>query len=185
MKTWPSWLLGSTVGAIRRTRPSTSPAPIILIRAGWLTSSLAMSRSAPCPTRSNSLRAMIENSASPLPEATAPITAEESPISPATGACTWTVPPSGRVSRASVWPAVTVSPASARISATFSPGRSGRTAVSSRAITMPEDLDDIAEAGLRRLQHRDGRALGRVGFVARRGRGRRGRRRGGWRRGLG
>ncbi len=81
---------------------------------------------------------MIENSASPLPEATAPIMAEEASISPATGACTWAMPPSGSVSRASVWPAVTVSPASARISATFSPCRSGRTMVSSRAIMMPE-----------------------------------------------
>ena len=90
------------------------------------------------PTRSNSLRAMIVNSASPLAEATAPITAVEASISPATGACTCAMPPSGSVSRASVWPAVTVSPASARISATFSPGRSGRTMVSSRAMTMPE-----------------------------------------------
>ena len=90
------------------------------------------------PTRSNSLRAMIENSASPLAEAIAPITAEDAEISPATGACICVLPPSGSVSRASVCPAVTVSPASARISATFSPGRSGRTAVSSRAITMPE-----------------------------------------------
>ena len=40
------------------------------------------------PTRSNSLRAMIENSASPLAEAIAPITAEDVEISPATGACT-------------------------------------------------------------------------------------------------
>ena len=54
------------------------------------------------PTRSNSPRAMIENSASPLPEATAPITAVEAETSPATGACTVTTPPSGSVSRASV-----------------------------------------------------------------------------------
>ena len=37
------------------------------------------------PTRSNSLRAMMENSASPLPDALAPITAEELAINPATG----------------------------------------------------------------------------------------------------
>jgi hypothetical protein len=42
------------------------------------------------------------------------------------------------VSRASVCPAVTVPPASASISATFNPGRSGRTIVSSRAITIPK-----------------------------------------------
>jgi len=34
IQTWPSWLLGSTVGATRRTLPSISPAPTILIRAG-------------------------------------------------------------------------------------------------------------------------------------------------------
>ena len=77
MKTWPSWLLGSTVGDSRRTRPSTSPAPMILIRAVWSTASLAMSRVGTRPTRSNSLRAMMENSASPLPEAIAPIAAVE------------------------------------------------------------------------------------------------------------
>ena len=59
-------------------------------------------------------------------------------ISPATGAVTLMLPPSGGVRRASCWPAVTVSPASARISDTFSPCRSGRTGVSSRAITMPD-----------------------------------------------
>ena len=117
------------------------------------------------PTRSNSLRAMMENSASPLPEAGAPITAEEVEISPATGACTCATPPSGRVSRASVWPAVTVSPASARISATFRPGRSGRTAVSSRGITNAGNLDDGVEAGFRRLEHGDRGALGGVGLV--------------------
>src|SRR5450631_5286 len=137
-KTWPSWLLGSTVVATLRTLPSTSPAPIILIRAVWLTASFEISRTGTSPTRSNSLRAMMENSASPLPEAGAPTTAEEAEISPATGACTCTVPPSGSVSRASVCPAVTVSPASARISATFRPGRSGRTEVSSFGIRMPE-----------------------------------------------
>ena len=81
---------------------------------------------------------MIENSASPRPEAIEPITADDEAISPATGACTSTVPPSGRLSRASVWPAVTVSPASASTSITFSPSRSGLTAVSSRARTMPD-----------------------------------------------
>src|SRR3569833_383184 len=47
-------------------------------------------------------------------------------------------PPSGRFSLARFCPAVTVSPGSAKTSATFSPGRSGRTAVSSRASTSPE-----------------------------------------------
>ncbi len=87
---------------------------------------------------------MMENSASPLAEATAPITAEEADTSPATGAATSVSPPSGKVSRASSWPAVTVSPGSARISATFSPGRSGRTAVSSRGMTIP-DTSTMAE----------------------------------------
>ena len=86
MKTWPSWLLGSTVVAIRRTLPSTSPAPMILIRAVWLAASLARSCVGTSPTRSNSLRAMIENSASPLPDAMAPTSAVEAAISPATGA---------------------------------------------------------------------------------------------------
>ena len=138
MKAWPSWLLGSIVGAIRRTLPSTSPAPGILIRAVWPTWILPMSSTGTRPTRSYSLRAMMVNSASPLPEATAPIVAVEASISPATGACTWAMPPSGSVSRARICPAVTVSPASTRISETFSPGRSGRTMVSSRAMTMPE-----------------------------------------------
>ena len=97
-----------------------------------------MSRTGTMPTRSNSLRAMIENSASPLAPAIDPITAEEAEISPATGACNTCNPPSGSVSRASVCPAVTVSPGSARISDTFSPCRSGRTEVSSRAIRIPD-----------------------------------------------
>src|SRR5258706_4552138 len=80
---------------------------------------------------------MMVNSASPRPEATAPITAVELATSPPTGASTCTAPPSGRVSFASGWPDVTVSPGSARIAATFSPGRSGRTAVSSRGMMMP------------------------------------------------
>ncbi len=44
---------------------------------------------------------MMENSASPLADATAPITAEEADTSPATGAATSVNPPSGSVSRAS------------------------------------------------------------------------------------
>src|SRR5882672_6283027 len=136
--TWPSWLLGSIVVATRRTLPSTSPAPMILIRAVWLTASFEMSCTGTSPTKSNSLRAMMENSASPLPEAVAPTTAVEAEIVPATGAASSVTPPSGSVSRASVWPAVTVSPASASTSATFSPCRSGRTDVSSRAIRMPD-----------------------------------------------
>jgi len=52
---------------------------------------------------------MIENSASPLPEARLPMVAVVAEISPATGACTVIVPPSGSDSRASTWPAVTVS----------------------------------------------------------------------------
>src|SRR6516225_2222597 len=61
-KTWPSWLFGSIVGASRRTRPSTSPAPITRTLAGWLTASLAMSAVGTRPTRSYSLRAMMLNS---------------------------------------------------------------------------------------------------------------------------
>ena len=90
------------------------------------------------PTRSNSLRAMMENSASPLAPATAPTTAVEAETSPAIGAATSVSPPSGSDSRASNWPAVTVSPGSASTSATFSPGRSERTDVSSRGIRMPD-----------------------------------------------
>src|SRR5262249_33446548 len=59
-------------------------------------------------------------------------------ISPATGACTVMLPPSGGLIRASTWPAVTLSPASAMISVTLAPSRSGRTDVSSRANTMPD-----------------------------------------------
>ena len=90
------------------------------------------------PMRSYSLRAMMVNSASPLPPATAPICAEEVETSPATGACTVMLPPSGGVIRARIWPAVTTSPASAMISETFAPCFSGRTCVSSRAIMMPD-----------------------------------------------
>ena len=156
--TWPSWLLGSTVDATRRTLPSTSPAPTILTRAGWLTASFERYSVGTWPTRSNSLRAMMENSASPRAEATAPITAVELAIRPATGACTTTLPPSGRLSRASVWPAVTLSPASAMISATFSPcplrADHGLLARDDDAV----GLDDGRKAELRRLQHRDGGA---------------------------
>ena len=81
---------------------------------------------------------MMLNSASPRGDATAPIVAVDEEIVPATGAWTLTTPPSGRVSRARGWPAVTVSPASIRISETFNPGRSGRTALSSRGRMMPE-----------------------------------------------
>ena len=166
MKTWPSWLFGSTVGASRRTLPSTSPAPRILIRAAWLTWSFAISRVGTMPTRSNSPRAMIENSASPLPEASAPTTAVEFEIMPAIGACTCTLPPSGRFSRASTCPAETVSPASTSTSATFNPKRSGRTAVSSRGMQDAGHLDVVAEAEFRGLQHRDRRPLGRrLGFL--------------------
>ena len=104
-----------------------------------------MSRVGTMPTRSNSLRAMIENSASPLPEAIAPTDAVEAEISPATGACTAICPPSGRVSRASTWPAVTVSPASTITSATFSPIRSGRTWFSSRGMMVPETSTILAK----------------------------------------
>ena len=75
-------------------------------------------------------------------------------------------PPSGMSQPGQRLAAVTVSPASARISATFSPGRSGRTVG-----LLPRDhdagnLDDIGKAGLRRLQHGDGGALGaRPGLV--------------------
>ena len=137
MVAWPSWLLGSTVGATRVTLPSSRVAPMIRILAGCPTFSLGRSRVGTRPIRSNSLRAMMVNSGSPLAEATAPIAAVEAEISPATGACTCTTPPSGSASRASVCPGVTVSPASARMSVTLSPCRSGRTNVSSRGRTMP------------------------------------------------
>ena len=97
------------------------------------------------PTRSNSPRAMIENSASPLPEAIAPTDAVEAEITPPTGACTAICPPSGRVSRASTWPAVTLSPASTITSATFSPIRSGRTWFSSRGMMVPETSTILAK----------------------------------------
>ena len=104
-----------------------------------------MSRVGTMPTRSNSLRAMIENSASPLPEAIAPTDAVEAEITPATGACTVICPPSGSVSRASTWPAVTVSPASTITSATFSPIRSGRTWFSSRGMMVPDTSTILAK----------------------------------------
>ena len=97
------------------------------------------------PTRSNSPRAMIENSASPLADAIAPTEAVEAEITPPTGACTAICPPSGRVSRASTWPAVTLSPASTITSATFSPIRSGRTWFSSRAMMVPETSTILAK----------------------------------------
>ena len=97
------------------------------------------------PTRSNSLRAMIENSASPLPEASAPTEAVEAEITPATGACTVICPPSGRFSRASTCPAVTLSPGSTITSATFSPIRSGRTWFSSRGMMVPETSTILAK----------------------------------------
>ena len=145
MKTWPSWTAGSTVGAMRRTLPSTSPEPITRTAAGWLTASLRESAVGTRPTRSYSPRAMMENSASPLAEANAPMVALEAEIDPATGAVTLIEPPSGRFSRASVCPAVTVSPASASTSATLSPSRSGRTAVSSRGMTVPDTSTILAK----------------------------------------
>ena len=97
------------------------------------------------PTRSNSPRAMIENSASPLADAIAPTDAVEAEITPPTGACTAICPPSGSVSRASTWPAVTLSPASTITSETFSPIRSGRTWFSSRGMTVPETSTILAK----------------------------------------
>ena len=145
MNTCASWLFGSTVVESRRTLPSTSPAPITLIRAVWLTASFWISRVGTMPTRSNSPRAMMENSASPLPEAIAPTDAVEAEITPPTGACTVICPPSGRVSFASTWPAVTLSPASTITSATFSPIRSGRTWLSSRGMMVPETSTILAK----------------------------------------
>ncbi len=126
------------VEATRRTLASYSPAPITLTRAVWSNFSFEISRTGTRPIRSNSLRAMMVNSASPLAEAIAPTTAEDVDTVPATGAVTMVSPPSGSVSRASSCPAVTLSPGSARISATLRPCRSVRTEVSSRAISMPE-----------------------------------------------
>ena len=78
---------------------------------------------------------MIENSGSPLPDATAPITADELATSPAYRRLHLRHPALlAGVSRASSLPrGDLVSPASASISVTFSPGRSGwRTAVCPR-----------------------------------------------------
>src|ERR1700755_1329729 len=85
MVTRPSWLSGCTVGDTRVTLPSSSPAPITLIRAVWLTFSFGRSRVGTRPIRSNSDLAMMLNNASPRPDAVAPITAEELAISPVTG----------------------------------------------------------------------------------------------------
>jgi hypothetical protein len=88
---------------------------------------------------------MIENSASPLAEAKLPMVALEAETRPATGAVTLIEPPSGRFSRASVCPAVTVSPASTSTSATLTPCRSGRTEVSSRGMIVPETSTILAK----------------------------------------
>src|SRR5258708_37362369 len=124
------------------------PAPMILIEAGWLTATLEISSVGTRPTRSYSPRAMMLNSASPRGDAIAPIVAVEEEIVPGTGAWTLTVPPSGRVSRASVWPAVTVSPASVSTSETFNPCRSGRTALSSRGRMMPDTSTILSKQDL-------------------------------------
>ena len=164
------------VEATRRTLPSTSPAPMILIRAVWLTASFEISRTGTMPTRSNSLRAMMENSASPLPPATEPTTAVEFEIRPAIGADTSVSPPSGSASRASSWPAVTVSPGSARTSATFSPGRSERTEVSSRGIRMPDTSTILEKQAFAALNTVTAAPFGAPsGGSSRRARGRRGR----------
>ncbi len=165
MKAWPSWLLGSMVGAIRRTLPSTSPPPRILIRAVWPTWILPMSSTGTRPTRSNSLRAMIENSASPLPDATAPIVAVEASTSPATGACTWAMPPSGSVSRASDLPG---GDGIAGLGQDFRNLQPRPFGPHHRLLARDHDaghLDDIRKARLRRREHRDRRALGSVGLV--------------------
>ena len=161
MKTWPSWLLGSTVGATRRTLPSTSPAPTILIRAVWLTASLAMSRVGTMPTRSNSLRAMIGEQRLALARGDrADRCAVELATSPATGACTSDraafrqrqprqrlpggdgIAGIGQDLRRPSAPAAPAAPRSPRADR-----------------IMPDDLDNGGKAGFRRLQHRDRRAL--------------------------
>ena len=95
---------------------------------------------------------------------------------PSTGACTVTLPPSGRLRRASVWPAVTVSPASASTSATFSPIRSGRTAVSSRGMTVPDNSTILAKQDLVAFSTVTAGPLGLSSSAARRGEAERARR---------
>ena len=126
-----------------------------------------MSRVGTMPTRSNSLRAMIENSASPLPEASAPTEAVVAEITPATGACTAICPPSGRVSRASTCPAVTLSPGIHHHLGDLQPHPLGPHLVLLARNDGAGDLDDIGETGFRGLEHGDRRALrpGRIGIV--------------------
>jgi hypothetical protein len=92
---------------------------------------------------------MMENSASPRGEASAPIVAVELSTRPATGAVTCVVPPSGCASRARLDHDVRdlqAGPIRAHI---------GLVARNDDA----ERLDHIGEAVFRSLQHRDGRAL--------------------------
>ena len=135
--TWPSWLLGSTVVDTRRTLPVISPAPTIRILAVWSTASFD-----DVPGRH--LADQVELAARDDAEQRLALAGRDGPGDRGRGADqagdrrrTWVAPPSGRLSRARTWPAVTVSPASTSTSATLRPGRSGRTAISSFGIRIP------------------------------------------------
>ena len=118
-----------------------------------------MSRVGTRPTRSNSLRAMIENSASPLPEAMAPTAAVEAEISPATGACTSDGAAFGqRQPRQGLAGGDGI----AGIRQHFGDLQPHPLGPHLRLLARNDDaghFDDIAEAGFRRLQHRDRGAL--------------------------
>ena len=105
------------------------------------------------PIRSNSLRAMMVNSASPLPAGRGADRAPRRPRSaPATGACTRCTPPSGSVSRASD---LARGDGVAGIRQDFrtpsGPCRSGRTEVSSRGSTMPDTSTLLSKQDLAAL----------------------------------
>ena len=141
--------------------PSTSPVPMILIRAVWLTASLEMSRTGTMPTRSNSLRAMMENSASPLAPAIEPTTAEEVEISPAIGAAHQRQPALGQREPGQQ---LAGGDGIARLRQDFR-HLQPRPLRAHRGL-LPRDqdarhLDDIAETGLCGLEHGDRGALRR------------------------
>ena len=162
MNTCASWLFGSTVVDSRRTLPSTSPAPITLIRAVWLTWSLAMSRVGTMPTRSNSPRAMIENSASPLlPVAGPPTDGIRGRDHPAHRRLHRDLPALGQGQPRQH---LARGDAVARIDhhlGHLQPEPLGPNLVLLARHDDAGDLDDIGEAGFRGLEHGDRRALQR------------------------
>ena len=125
---------------------------------------------------------MIENSASPLAEATAPITAVEVEISPATGACDHLRAAFGQRQPGQILPG---GDGIAGLGQDFRDLQPRPLGAHHGLLARDDDagnLDDRRKAELRRLQHRDRRAL-RAGRRARRRRGRGRRGRGGRRRG--